>query len=128
MIPIIVGVFVSDTMSEAFMSTIMGVLEMHRNCGLLSLYAAHGFLNGIHCGITLRCTGHVGNSLGKDDLGFRHSYPLHSLGSSCCHADSLGICISDILGGQDHDPPCNKLHIFPCVEHFCQIINCRIRV
>ena len=56
------------------------------------------------------------------------AYTLHSLG--CCHSylNRLGICISNILRSQDHNPSCNKFHIFTCIQHLRQIINCSIRI
>ena len=122
------GIFISDTMTQTFVATIMGILQMHRNGCLLRLHAAHGFLYGIYCGIALGCTGHVCNCLGKNDLGLRHSHTFHCLCCCRCHAEGLGICVSDIFGSKDHDPSCDKFHIFSCIEHFCQIIDCRIRV
>ena len=126
MIRVIVGIFISNAMAQAFMAAVMGILQMHRNGCLLRLHAAHGFLYGIYRRIALGCTGHVRYCLGKNDLGFRHSHPFHCLCCCRCHTKGLGICVSNIFGSQDHDSSCNKFHIFSCIEHFCQIIDCRI--
>ena len=122
------GIFISDTMTQTFVATIMGILQMYRHSCLLRLHAAHGFLYGIHRGIALGRTGHVCYCLRKNDLGLRHSHTFHCLCCCRCHAEGLGICVSDIFGSKDHDPSCDKFHIFSCIEHFCQIIDCRIWV
>ena len=36
--------------------------------------------------------------------------------------------ISSSLGSKDHNTSCNKLHIFPCIQHLRKIIHCSIRV
>ena len=122
------GILVADSMSQLLMPSIMGILKMGRNSRPGTLHTVHCCKNSIHRCITLRCTCHICSSLGKNDLGFRHSYPLNCLGCCCCHYQGLGICISNIFRSKDHHTSCNKFHIFTCIQHLRQIINCSIRI
>ena len=72
--------------------------------------------------------GHIGNSLGENNLRFRHTYPLNSLCGSGSYTDCLRISVSNILGCQYHDSSGNKFDVLPCIEHFSQIVYSCIRV
>ena len=119
---VVVGVFVADAVAEFFVAAVVGVLEVGRDCCLGSFDGVHGCEDGVDCGVAFGSAGHVGDCLGEDDLGFRHSYPLYCLG--CCdgYAEGLRVCIPDILGGQDHNPAGDEFNVFSGVEHFGQVV------
>ena len=71
------GIFISDTMTQAFVATIMSILQMYRHSCLLRLHAAHGLLYGIHRELLLGAQAMYVTACEKNDLGFRHSHTFH---------------------------------------------------
>ena len=122
MVGVVVGVFVADAVAEFFVAAVVGVLEMDRNCGFCAFDGVHGCKDGVDCGVAFGSAGHVGDCLGEDDLGFGHSDSLYCLG--CCngYAEGLRVCISDVFGGQDHNPAGDEFNVFSGVEHFGQVV------
>lgn len=105
MIRIVVGVFVSDSVSQFCGATIMGVLQMRRNRhGTLTFHGIHCLEHGITRGIGFRCCCHIEDRLGKNDLGLRHTNALHRLCRADGHGKCLRIRVSHILCRADHDP------------------------
>ena len=105
----------SDSMPQFLMTSIVRILKMDRNRCLCPFYTVHSCKNGIYCCIALRGTCHISSSLGKNDLGFRHTHPLYSLCRGGSHHQRLRICISNVLRSKDHNTSGNEFHIFPCI-------------
>lgn len=125
---VVVGVFVADAVAQFFVATVVGVLEVWRDCGFCAFDGVHGCEDGVDSGIALWSAGHVGDCLGENDLGFWHSYTFYCLGGCYCYAEGLRISISDVFGGEDHDSAGDKFDVFSGVEHFCKVIDCSVGV
>ena len=125
---VVVGVFVADAVAQFFVTAVVGVLEVWRDCGFCAFDGVHGSEDGVDCGVALWGAGHVGDCLGEDDLGFGHSYTFYCLSSCYCYAKGLRIGVSDVFGGEDHDPSGDEFDVFSGVEHFCKVVDCCVRV
>ena len=125
---VVVGVFVADAVTQFFVSAVVGVLEVCRDCGFGAFDGVHGCEDGVYCGVTFGGACHVGDCLGEDDLSFGHADAFDCLGGSDCYAEGLGIGVSDIFGGEDHDSSGNEFDIFSGVEHFSKVVDGCVRV
>ena len=120
---VVVGVFVADAVAQFFVAAVVGVLEVWRDCGFCAFDGVHGSEDGVDCGVAFGGAGHVGDCLGEDDLGFRHTHAFHCLSCCYCYAEGLWIGVSDVFGCQDHDAAGDEFDIFSGVEHFCQVVD-----
>mgnify|MGYP002574308160 CR=1 FL=1 len=50
------------------------------------------------------------------------------LGCGDCYAEGLGVGVSDVFGGEDHDSSGYEFDVFSGVEHFCKVVDCCVRV
>ena len=123
------GIFISDASSKLPSTFVMGITEIRWNrCG--SRLSDNGKCF-VHCQvgrIALWCARHISDGLCQHDPRLRHSKTLHCLGCADCHGQGVRICISHIFRCTDHNSPGNKCHIFPGVQHFCQIVDRCVRI
>ena len=125
---VVVGVFVADAVAQFFVAAVVGVLEVWRDCGFCAFDRVHGSEDGVDCGVAFGGAGHVGDCLREDDLRLGHSYAFYCLGCGDCYAEGLGIGVSDVFGGEDHDSSGYEFDVFSGVEHFCKVVDCCVRV
>ena len=116
-------------MSQFGGSFIMGILQMGWNRQIAGLFhCLHRFLYRHTAGIALGRTGHIGCRLRQNNLSLRHTDSLHCQRSIGSHNKRLRIRIAHILRGANHDSSGNKSHLFPGIQHPCQIIDRSIRI
>ena len=107
----------------------MGILQVrgHRQIPCF-LDTTHGRVNGAHRCVAFRRAGYISHRIRQNDLGLRHAYPLHRQRCAHSHLKRLGIRISHILRGANHDTARNEGDTFTGIKHFCQIIDRSVRI
>ena len=65
---VIMSIFVADSFSKLFVTTIMCILQVYRNRCFCIFDGSHGIKDCVYCRVAFWCTGHIGNCLRKDDL------------------------------------------------------------
>ncbi|MPN41410.1 hypothetical protein SDC9_188956 [bioreactor metagenome] len=79
-------------------------------------------------GVTLWRRSQKGYRLGEVDARLGQPDHFDSPGGSCGHHQRHGLCVSDVLGGGDHNPSCDEFRVFPGFQHLGQPVTGRIRV
>ena len=127
----IMSIFIANAMSQ-FSRLQDNGNPADRAARLLSRISPHscGFENGVGGRIALwvhSC--HIQCCLGRESI-WDSGMPMRSTAWAAATAtwQCLGICISHVFGGTDHDSSGNKRHALSCIQHPGQIINRRIRV
>ena len=123
------GVLVADAPAQGGGSLIVGVLQIGRNGQVPALFHfPHGSVNGLTGRIGLGGRGHVFGGHGQNDLGLWHADALAGKGGVDRHHQGVGVGVSHILAGADHDAPCNEFRLFPGTQHSGQIIDGGVRI
>ena len=87
---VVVGVFVADAVAQFFVTAVVGVLEVWRDCGFCAFDGVHGSEDGVDCGVAFGGAGHVGDCLGEDNLGLGHSYAFYCLAAATATQRACG--------------------------------------
>ena len=122
-------VFVAYAMLQLLRTAVMAVLQVRRNGTNPNIpHIAQRLVNPKIGGIAFRRTGNVCHRLRQGNPPLRHPDKIDRLHGRNRHLQSVRICIAHILRCTDDNSPRNKFRVFPCINHFRQIIQSRIGV
>ncbi len=78
--------------------------------------------------IAFRRAGNICHSLCQRYSAFRHADKVDCLHCRNSHLQCVRISIAHVLRRTNDNAAGNKLRVLPCIYHFCQIIQSRVRV
>ena len=116
MVFVIVGIFVTDSMSQFSRPFIMCVLQIGGNFVIgMCLHKFHRTVDRHNRRIALWCARHIRRRLCKDNPCLRHAKLHDCLRCRRRHDKCLRIRIAHILRCTDHNTSCNKSNAFASI-------------